>query len=128
MNILKIINAKRAFSNYLDAKLSPAVAYKIMKLVRAADAEESFYQKELLKIVEQYGLRNDDGSFATSSDGNILLVEETVEECRKKVDELDALDIDFPDIHFSLDELSKLSMTVREVDAISAFISDDGQA
>ena len=126
MNILKIINAKRAFSNYLDAKLPPAVAYKIMKLVRAADTEESFYQKELQKIVEQYGLRNEDGSFATSNDGNILLVEETVEECRKKVDELDSLEIDFPDIHFTLNELSGLSMTVREVDAISAFISDEG--
>lgn len=125
MNILKIINAKRAFSNYLDARLSPTVAYKIMKLVRAADAEESFYQKELRKIVEQYGLRNDDGSFATSNDGNILLVEETAEECRKKVDELDALDIDFLDIHFALNELSELSMTVREMDAISAFISDE---
>lgn len=125
MNILKIINAKRAFSNYLDAKLPPAVAYKIMKFVRAADTEESFYQTELRKIVEQYGLRNEDGSFATSNDGNILLVEETVEECRKKVDELDSLEIDFPDIHFTLNELSGLSMTVREMDAISAFISDD---
>ena len=125
MNILKIINAKRAFSNYLDAKLSPSVAYKIVKLVRAAEAEESFYQKELRKIIEQYGKRNEDGSLAATEGGGVKLAEETLDECRKKVDELDSLEIDFPDIHFTLNELSGLSMTVREVDAISAFISDE---
>lgn len=128
MNILQIINAKRALSNYLDAKMPPAVAYKIMKIVRIADAEESFYQKELQKIIEQYGQRNDDGSLVITKDGNIRLAEETLDECRQKVDELDALDIDAPDIHFTLDELSCVAMTAREMNAISAFISDDSLA
>ena len=65
MKIIQIINAKRAFSNYLDAKMPPAVAYKIMKLVRSAETEEAFYQKEIqlhfhhqqqqkLKLNDQY--------------------------------------------------------------------------
>lgn len=128
MNIIKIINAKRAFSNYLDAKMPPIVAYKIMRIVRAAEDEEAFYQKELQKLIEQYGRRNNDGSLAATNDGNFLLSEDTLQECRQKVDELEALDVDAPNISFTLDELSCISMTVREMDAISAFISDDEQA
>lgn len=128
MNILKLISAKRALSNYLDDKMPPALAYKIMKLVRAAESEEAFYQKELQKLIEQYGKRNDDGSLVATEDGNILLSEDTLQECRQKVDELEALDVDAPNISFTLDELSCVSMTVREMDAISALISDDGQA
>lgn len=128
MNILKLISAKRALVNYLDDKMPPALAYKIMKLVRAAESEEAFYQKELQKLIEQYGKRNDDGSLVATDDGNILLSEDTLQECRQKVDELEALDVDAPNISFTLDELSCVSMTVREMDAISAFISDDGQA
>lgn len=127
MNILKLISAKRALTNYLDDKMPPALAYKIMKLVRAAESEEAFYKKELQKLIEQYGKRNDDGSFVATDDGNILLSEDTLQECRQKVDELEALDVDAPNISFTLDELSCVSMTVREMDAISAFISDDGQ-
>ena len=127
MNILKLISAKRALTNYLDDKMPPALAYKIMKLVRAAESEEAFYKKELQKLIEQYGKRNDDGSLVATDDGNILLSEDTLQECRQKVDELEALDVDAPNISFTLDELSCVSMTVREMDAISAFISDDGQ-
>ena len=128
MKILQIINAKLAFSNYLDAKMPPAVAYKIMKLVKVAEHEEAFYKKEIQKLIEQYGKRNDDGSLVVTEDGNILLSEDNIQECRQKVDELEALDVDAPNISFTLDELSCVSMSVREMNAISAFISDDGQA
>lgn len=128
MKISQIINAKRAFSNYLDAKMPPSVAYKIMKLVRAVESEEAFYKKELQKLIEQYGKRNEDGSLVATEDGNVLLSEGTLQECRQKVNELEALDVDAPNISFTLDELSCVSMTVREMDAISVFISDDGQA
>ena len=110
MKILTLINAKRAFSNYLDAKMPTVVAYKIMKLVCAA------------------GQRNEDGSIATKSDGSVPLAKETLMECRQKIDELDSLDVEAPDIHFTLEELSCISITVREMNAISVFISDDGQA
>lgn len=124
MNILKIINARRVFSNYLDDKMKPSVAYKVMKLVRTAETEESFYQKELQKLIEQYGKRNEDGSLATTKDGNILLEEQTLQECKEKIDELNSTEVDAPNIQFTLDELSCISMTVREMNAISAFISD----
>ena len=45
MNILRLISAKRVFENFLDEKMPPVVAYKIMKLVRTAETEESFYEK-----------------------------------------------------------------------------------
>lgn len=128
MNTLKLIHAKHVFENYLDEKMPPAVAYKIMKLVRAAESEEAFYQKELQKLIEQYGKRNDNGSLVVTEDGNILLSEDTLQECHRRIDELESLDVDAPNISFTLDELSCVSMTVREMDAISAFISDDGQA
>lgn len=123
MNIFTIINAKRAFANYLDAPIPSVVAYKIMKLVRAAEAEEAFYQKEIRKLTEQYGKRNGDGSLVVE-DGSVLLEEGTIQECRQKVEELKAIEVDAPNISFTLDELSCVCMTVREMNAISAFISD----
>lgn len=124
MNILTLIRAKRVFANHLDDKMPPALAYKIMKLVRAAESEETFYQKELQKLIEQYGKRNDDGSLITTESGNIELSENTLDECRKRVAELEALDIDAPNCCFTLDELSCVPMTVREMNNISDFISD----
>lgn len=128
MNILKLISAKRVFENFLDEKMPPVVAYKIMKLVRTAETEESFYYTELQKLIEQYGKRGDDGNLLTTEDGNVPLAEDTLPECRQKVAELESVDVDAPNILFTIDELSSFAITVREMDAISAFISDDGQA
>lgn len=124
MNILRLIGAKRALQNHLDEKMNPSVAYKMMKIIRAANSEETFYKKELQRIIELYGKRNDDGSIATTEDGDVLLCDDSVKECRQMIDSLESIDVEAPNVLFTIEELSCMSITVREMDAIAEFVSE----
>ena len=55
------------------------------------------------------------GMFIMLDDGGVKIKEEYLEECSKKINELNSRQITIPDITFSLDELEPLELTLEEL-------------
>jgi hypothetical protein len=55
---------------------------------------------------------------------NIQLIPETQNECRQKIAELENLDVELPDIKFSVEEFADTTLSLDELQPILPFIED----
>lgn len=106
-----------------DKKLPIKTTYKISRLNRRVEEELQFYQKEFMRIVNEYALK-ENGELVYSDDmTSIKIIPGKEEECSNKIIELKDLDIDI-DIVFTIEELEGLDLTVSQMGSILPLIKD----
>lgn len=106
-----------------DKKLPIKTTYKISRLNRRVEEELQFYQKEFMRIVNEYALK-ENGELVYSDDmTSIKIIPGKEEECSNKIVELKDLDIDI-DIAFTIEELEGLDLTVSQMGSILPLIKD----
>ena len=106
-------------------KVPAKVAYKFNKLCSSLEGDAAFYNEELNKIVQQYGEKEEDGSFKQTPDGGIQVKEGQIESAQKDINNLWALEVDVPDITFTVDELDGLELSIEEFNSMLPFINED---
>lgn len=123
MKIIELLNAKEIFTPYFKEKLSPSLSYKIYKLCKFAEQEEIFYKQKMKEIIEEYAKRDENGKIIGSG-GQIKLIDEKLSEAQQKVLELKSIDVDVPNIRFTLDELSEIKLSVTDIAMLDGFIEE----
>ena len=106
-------------------KVQAKIAYKFNKLCSSLEKDADFYNEELNKIVQQYGEKEEDGSFKRTPDGGIQVKEGQIELAQKDINNLLALEVDVPDIDFTVDELDGLELSIEEFNSMLPFIKED---
>jgi hypothetical protein len=124
MNILTFINATKIFNQVAQTKVSSKLAYKIMKLCKAAIAEEEFYNNKRNEIINEYAVRDDDGKISVSDDGMISIIKDKIQEAEMALNELNEIEVEVPNIRFTLDELDELKLSVADMFVLDAFIEE----
>lgn len=124
-----ILSSILLFSNFYNQIRSNPLpfktAYKLSKLSKAIEDEVVFYREKMQEIINEYGQRDDEGNLIFIDNGQgIALKPETQMECHTKIAELDNLDIELPDIKFSVDEFADTTLTLEELQPILPFIED----
>lgn len=106
-----------------DKKLPIKTTYKISRLNRRVEEELQFYQKEFMRIVNEYALK-ENGELVYSDDmTSIKIIPGKEEECSNKIVELKDLDVDI-NIVFTIEELEDLDLTVSQMGSILPLIKD----
>lgn len=100
-------------------------AYKLAKLQKAVENDHDFYVNKLNELIQIYSERGEDGAPLLTEDGNgIRIRKEVLSEFETKVNALWNVEVDAPDIKFSLDELDGLKITVEEAGLLEPFIEE----
>ena len=123
MEIIKIIQAKEVFAPHFQEKLAPSLSYKIYKFCKFADQEEEFYNQKRRELIEDYAQRDENGVIIQNN-GMIQLIPDRIAEARSAMAELNAIDVDAPNVKFDLDELSEIKLSVADIVALDGFIND----
>ena len=123
MEIIKIIQAKEVFAPHFQAKLAPSLSYKIYKLCKFAEQEEAFYNDKRRALIEEYAQRDENGEIVNNN-GMIALIPDKIAEARSAMAELDAIDVEAPNVKFTLDELSEIKLSVADIVALDGFIEE----
>lgn len=128
MLYITINNAHSTLSIFQGAnnkKMPIRTAYKMAKLITKLESDVNFYRTKFSEILDEYCLRDDNGNYVMVDDGLAYKIQEGREqECQSRISELDNLQIELPDIKFTLDELDYLSLTPEEVREIMVFIEE----
>lgn len=124
MNILTLLNAAKIFNQFAQTKISSKLAYKIMKMCKAVATEEEFYNNKRNEIISEYAIKGDDGQVIVSEDGMIRIVEDKIDEANAALQELNDIDVEVPNIRFTLDELEELKLSVADMFVLDAFIEE----
>ena len=98
--------------------------YKFLKIMKVVQNELEIYQEQKRSLIQNYAQFDEDGQLIVSKEGGIKIKEECLEECAKKIDEINSLSIQIPDIYFSLEELEPLGLTLGELELLEPFIKD----
>lgn len=98
--------------------------YKFLKIAKAVKSELEICEEQKESLIQSYAEFDDKGQLIVSEQGGIKIKEECLQECAKKINEINSLQITFPDIYFSLDELEPLGLTLGELELLEPFIKD----
>ena len=89
--------------------------YKFIKLAKIMEEELAIVNEQKYLLLDNYAEKDEKGMFIMLDDGGVKIKEEYLEECSKKINELNSRQITIPDISFSLDELEPLELTLEEL-------------
>lgn len=105
-----------------ELHFSISTQYKLLKIKKILDEEIEIYNEQIMSL-NAFFERDNEGNFIQNQNG-FKIKEEFLEECQKKINELNNSQISLPDIYFSLDELEPLSLTLNELELLEPFIKD----
>lgn len=120
--VFKILNIYKKIENL---RVPASVAYKFNKLCIALENDANFCNSEVNKILQQYGDRNEDGSIKTNEHGGVLIKEEELAAAQEEINNLDNLDVEAPDIYFTVEELDKLDLSIADFNFMLPFVKED---
>lgn len=96
--------------------------YNFLKLQEYINKEKEIYIKQQASLVEKFGQKNENGEVVIKEDGTVKIKKESAQECEKLLKDINELQIQIPDIYFSLDELQNLELTFSELSLLESFI------
>lgn len=125
MELLTLLSARAVIKNHINDKLPTRLAYKLMKLTKASDSEGAFYDEKMNKIITEFADRDADGKIKTKKN-DVVINPDKLTECNAAIKELQQMEVDKPDISFTIEELEPLSVSISEIAALDDFIVSDG--
>ena len=119
----QILDFPNFYALVKNQKISFKTSYRLAMLATEVEKQCNFYTEQFRTLLNQYGQKDTEGNLVPTEDGQgVKLVQETMEECYAKVNELRELDITLPDCYFNVDDFDGIELTPREVNAIIPFI------
>lgn len=124
MNIITLVNTAKIFEQFAQTKISSKLAYKIMKFCKGVAVEEEFYNTKRNEIINMYGVKDENGQVVVRDDGMIAIVPDKINEANAALMELNSIEVEAPNVKFTLDELEGLELSVVDMFALDAFIEE----
>lgn len=126
INFSRISQIKASCERLKNIKMSIKTAYKLSKLSNLLDNEIAFYQEQYKKIIDLYAERDENGEykFIDEAQQNIKIQSDKVKEASSAFEELQNLEVELPDIYFTLDEFEKIEITPEDISGIIDFIKE----
>ena len=123
MKLINLIATRNILSEHAGEKAPALTSYKIMKLLKASDTEDAFYNEQLRQIIDKYSEKDEEGKPVVKANG-VQVQKEYVEECNKAVAELQNTEVDKPAYKFTIDELGAFQLSVFEMSILDEFIEE----
>ena len=124
MQIGTLIKTKNVLAPFFAEKLTPRFSYKLMKFISKIETEERFFNERMRDIINKYGERDENGNLIPLDNG-IKIKDGTVLECNQEISELESVEVEAPDMKFTLDELAEIKLSVQDMFLLSEFIQED---
>lgn len=112
MKLSTVIGAIPTLKKLMEQDLPVKQSYAIAKLARRVDEECNLYNSERKRLIEKYGLPEEDGKYT--------IPQEKIDDCNAELSELLNIDVEITE---KIDILStEASLTPAEVISIEEFI------
>ena len=123
MNIITLLKAGQVFEQLGQTKIPSNLAYKIMKFYKSIEIEGVFYNNKRKEIVDLYAEKDENGQPVVEN-GMIRIYADKTSEASAAMQELESMEVEAPNIRFTLAELEGLELSIADMYALDAFIDE----
>lgn len=125
LKMQNILNFNVFYNEVKSSKLPLKTAYKLSLLVKAIDDKIQFYQEKLQEILMDCAQLDENNHPIPTEDGNGVKIKPGFEmECMNRVNELQSLEIELPDMKFNIDDFGNIEISVEMFSVILPFIEE----
>ena len=107
-----------------DKSFSIKTQYKFLKLAKSLDSELMIINEQKQRLIEKYVQTDKNGEYIVNEDGGLVIKDNLVQEFQQKLSELDEMEIELPDLTFTLEELEDLKLSLQEIFYLEKFIEN----
>lgn len=119
-----ILNNAEIFRE-LSAKALPVkTAFKIARLIRELNKENTTFDESRRQIIEKFAERDENGRIKQTPEGNIQLQQDKIEECNNELVELLNTTIEINVDKINIDALGDIELTPAQMINLEAFIEE----
>lgn len=119
-----ILNNSEIFRELSSQALPVKTAFKVARLIRELDKENTTFDESRRQIIEKYADRNEDGTIKQTAEGNIQLQPNKIEECNKELIELLNTTIEINADKININALGDIKLTPAQMINLEAFIEE----
>lgn len=125
LKITKALDLEAFKSQINKQKVPIKLAFKFSKLFSKLEESTNFYREKLQEIIDTYAERDENGDMVPANDGTgVQIQKDKIAECQEQLNELTSLEVEVPDITFTLDELEPFNLSIEQFDVLLPFITE----
>lgn len=125
LKMSQVLELSSIYPKLKDLPLPIATTYKLSKLFSTIETESAFGKDKLRDLILKYGAHDNSGQLIREGDdGNFQIAPEHVQDFQRLMQELLNLDISLPDITFTLNELSDVTLPMESFTPLLPFITE----
>lgn len=126
LKMQQVIEFHTLYSTIKEQEMSVKLAYRLNQIEEICEKKANFYEIKMRDIITRYSEKDKDGNPVFLEDNKSVKINpEFIGECTEKIQELAELEIELPDISFTLENLEALKLSVSEVKALMPFIKEE---
>lgn len=124
LKLNELLNATDALQTLSKKSLQARPAFQVVRLLKAADKEIQEFNDIRVKVVNQYGDKDENGELITDENGNCHIAPEHINEFNKELNDLLNTEIEINANMLSLGDLEELEFTPSDLALLEPFIEE----
>lgn len=126
LKISQVMEFHSVYSTLKEQEMPLKLAYRLNQIEDICEKKVVFYETKMRDIITRYSEKDSNGNPIFLEDNKSIKIKpDCIQECTEKIQELAELEVELPDIKFTLDQLGELKLSVLEVKALMPFIDEE---
>ena len=113
---------EKIFSEINNKQFNIETHYKFIKIKKKLKEEIEIINNQIQILIDNYGEKDKNNNLVLTENGGIKIKAEALQECENKIKAINELNIQLPDIYFSLEELKPLNLSFYQLEILEPFI------
>lgn len=118
-----ILNNNDIFRQVYQSPMPARTAFKIARLIRELEKENTTFNESRDKILEKYAMRDDNGAMM-QEDNQVMISPDRTEDFQKEIDSLLKTSVEINADKLTLDDLADVSLSPKQIIDLGNFLEE----
>ena len=119
-----ILNSQEIFRQLATTPMKAKTAFKIARIIKNAENELEIFNKTRNELLNKYAQRNDDGTYVTTENNEIIIDPQKIDECNEDFTNLLNTTIEWTVEKIKIEELENAELTPQQINLINDFLDE----
>ena len=119
-----ILNSIPVFREVSTKTLPVKTAFRIARLIRELDKENTTFDDSRRKIIEKFAERDENNNMKQTEEGNIVIQTDKIEFCNKEMTDLLNMVVEVNADKLNIDDFGDIEITPIQMLAMDSFIEE----